>query len=672
MESVNKKTPLSFASAAAAAAGKTAAATTSGTGTGGAGSPAAPSPKNSSQSSTAQPSPVLGSQSPSVPASATASGPQSSGKTSAGPTPTVTSPTTPVATPSTNGVEWILGMNVRVVTTADETFEGQVYAYDVTMNVLCPSKIVSAAGTPNPAYFSPSLGNVPSSSSSSSSGNNAGPRPKFDFRILKLNYIKDVTPLEAISQSNNSSAVNSPKPGEEEKSTSSNTTNNKKTYASVVPAVGFVQLDKIQQREQQAVREAQAAAARIGVGVSSIAQDIFDALSKTWAKDSIVVMDEVIIAPPYEPENCKANASSSYTLARVRKVKPKRSVARRKRPVTADAGGPLAELTSHAITTSSGATVDPVSVLMALTPTGADTTSKTSSLLTVKSTKAVARKKSSLATAQLIRRYHTLNKELSQCLARIEKEKDVGGSEGRFHHHHRSSGKDNTTTDLTRIAEIRKEMDDLGGLDMYQKASTLGQSKQRGGDSSKWLIPVIEKCHAQLNKKTDPPLTLLDIGALSPHNYQKYSSWIKTTPIDLNPQDPLITKMDFLEMPVPKKPAELFDIVCLSLVVNFVGDPAQRGEILRQSTRFLVPRTGLLYLVLPLPCIQNSRYMDHELLVEMMESIGYSTMVDHHFAKKLAYYAFRLDGDAAATTLGKKRPKLFPKKMRHDKPNRNK
>lgn len=39
-----------------------------------------------------------------------------------------------------------------------------------------------------------------------------------------------------------------------------------------------------------------------------------------WAKDSIVVMDEVIIAPPYEPENCKANASASYTLARVKKV----------------------------------------------------------------------------------------------------------------------------------------------------------------------------------------------------------------------------------------------------------------------------------------------------------------------------------------------------------------
>lgn len=47
---------------------------------------------------------------------------------------------------------------------------------------------------------------------------------------------------------------------------------------------------------------------------------VLDRLPCRWAKDSIVVMDEVIIAPPYEPENCKANASASYTLARVKKV----------------------------------------------------------------------------------------------------------------------------------------------------------------------------------------------------------------------------------------------------------------------------------------------------------------------------------------------------------------
>lgn len=144
------------------------------------------------------------------------------------------------------------------------------------------------------------------------------------------------------------------------------------------------------------------------------------------------------------------------------------------------------------------------------------------------------------------------------------------------------------------------------------------------------------------------------------------------TPIDLNPQDPLITKMDFLEMPVPIRREELFDVVCLSLVINFVGDPAQRGEILRHSTRFLVPGTGILYLVLPLPCVQNSRYMDHELLIEMMTSLGYTTLIQHHFAKKLAYYAFRLETVPKNNKGSKAVRPLFSKKLRHDKPNRNK
>ncbi|KAF9366942.1 hypothetical protein BGX34_000063 [Mortierella sp. NVP85] len=308
--------------------------------------------------------------------------------------------------------------------------------------------------------------------------------------------------------------------------------------------------------------------------------------------------------------------------------KPRRSTSKKKTPVTAAA------------------------------PSGTETTSTTSSLLAVKSTKLVTEKKTSLATAQLIRRYHVLNKELSKCLARIDNGNALTPEQ--------------RAADTARIADIRQEMDDLGGLDMYQKASTLGQSKQRGGDSSKWLVPILQECHPKLDKKTSPSLRLLDIGALSPHNYQKHSSWISVTPIDLNPQDPLITKMDFLEMPVPIRREELFDVVCLSLVINFVGDPAQRGEILRHSTRFLVPGTGILYLVLPLPCIQNSRYMDHELLMEMMTSLGYTTLIKHHFAKKLAYYAFRLE-TAPKNNKGLKavRP-LFSKKLRHDKPNRNK
>ncbi|KAF9285029.1 hypothetical protein BGZ68_004200 [Mortierella alpina] len=351
MESLSKKSPagmsgISFASAAAgkgSAASSTAApavaAAASTAGTPNAGGSSGPTAKNGSNASSRQSSPALGSQSPALGADKDSSVSQSG---------------------ASGTIDWVLGKHVKVVTLADEVYEGQVYAFDVIMNCVCPSKLVSASPTPA-AYYSPSLG-----------GNSPASRQKYDFRILKINYIKEVSPIqdaEAVStntakagedlaattstsaKSNEGSAGSSPNPastttttaaaaaatkesgdvketkegGERNTATSgggSNVTNN--IYSSVLPAVGFVHLDRIRQREQQAVREAQAAAARIGVGVSTVGQEIFDALSKTlpcrWAKDSIVVMDEVIIAPPYEPENCKANASSSYTLARVKKV----------------------------------------------------------------------------------------------------------------------------------------------------------------------------------------------------------------------------------------------------------------------------------------------------------------------------------------------------------------
>ncbi|OAQ28534.1 hypothetical protein K457DRAFT_138630 [Linnemannia elongata AG-77] len=350
MESLNKKSTagisggLSFASAAAAGANKptattpSAAATTATTTSVG---PAKNGGAASGAASTASSSPALGSQSPAP------SGTDS--KTAATTTAnTITAAATTTNANNNNGaIDWVLGMNVKVITLADEVFEGQVYAYDVIMNCVvlqCPSKSVSAAATPT-AYYSPSLGNNNSNNSNNGSNGNTGARLKYDFRILKINYIKEVTPLlpsagststittpsttpitPAGGQNQNGQSNNSI-PSSESTSTFEDNSNNNITnniYSTVLPAVGYVQLDKIQQREQQAIREAQAAAARIGVGVSTIGQDIFDALSKTlpcrWHKDQIVVMDEVIISSPYEPDNCKANASAAATLARVKKV----------------------------------------------------------------------------------------------------------------------------------------------------------------------------------------------------------------------------------------------------------------------------------------------------------------------------------------------------------------
>ncbi|RUS32794.1 putative methyltransferase-domain-containing protein [Jimgerdemannia flammicorona] len=172
-------------------------------------------------------------------------------------------------------------------------------------------------------------------------------------------------------------------------------------------------------------------------------------------------------------------------------------------------------------------------------------------------------KKSSQETARLIRRFHVLNKELAKC---------------------RAAG------DTAREIDICAEMQEMGGLDWYQKASTLGQSKQRGGDSSKWLVGVLEEKKIKEKYKDILPFRLLDVGALLPTNYAAYSSWIRATPIDLNPQHPEIRKQDFLKMAPPAGDGERFDVVCLSLVVNFVGDPVDRERAKeRYSVAFYMP-----------------------------------------------------------------------------------
>lgn len=161
-------------------------------------------------------------------------------------------------------------------------------------------------------------------------------------------------------------------------------------------------------------------------------------------------------------------------------------------------------------------------------------------------------KHSRVETARLIRKFHVLNKELAKCKA-----------DPQF---------------IKREQEILKEMEAMGGLDWYQKASQLGQSKSRGGDSSKWLIQTLKSHCNELVDLCNKPVKVLDIGAVAPDNYKPYSSWITAKPIDLNPQDPAIQKQDFLQMKPPSSDDDKFDIVCLSLVINFVGDPKDRGR----------------------------------------------------------------------------------------------
>lgn len=72
------------------------------------------------------------------------------------------------------------------------------------------------------------------------------------------------------------------------------------------------------------------------------------------------------------------------------------------------------------------------------------------------------------------------------------------------------------------------------------------------------------------------PHRLLEVGAVTPDNYRGCAFWIDVTSIDLHSRHPSILEQDFLLMDQSQH-REAWDIISLSLVLNFVPDGKDRG-----------------------------------------------------------------------------------------------
>ncbi|CBY01028.1 hypothetical protein IAQ61_011924 [Plenodomus lingam] len=233
--------------------------------------------------------------------------------------------------------------------------------------------------------------------------------------------------------------------------------------------------------------------------------------------------------------------------------------------------------------------------------------------------------------------------------------------------------------DLAKATIISRKIEENGGIKLYQAASKQGQAKDRGGDSSKvlveWLVQARVLDPKARDRKTSQaiPLRCLEVGALSTKNeISRFPSIIDMHRIDLNSQGPGIEKQDFMERPLPSNTDESFDIVSLSLVLNYVPDAAGRGEMLKRITRFLrkpIAQTQTsstilpaLFFVLPRPCIDNSRYFDEDLLLRIMTKLGFTMRYNKH-TPKLCYYLFILTDETT--------PTQFQKKKIRDKPTMN-
>lgn len=224
---------------------------------------------------------------------------------------------------------------------------------------------------------------------------------------------------------------------------------------------------------------------------------------------------------------------------------------------------------------------------------------------------------------------------------------------------------------------IQAQIDAAGGLAKYQEASIHGQSTQRGGDTSKvlmeWLMEGAED--ERISVGIGMKLRLLEVGALRPDNACSRSGLFEMERIDLHSQHPTIKEQDFMERPAcaaENLEQDGFDIVSLSLVVNFVGDPAERGEMLRRVASFLRPYPGHkestfpgLFLVLPAPCVTNSRYLDEERLNAIMQSIGY-TRAKRKLSSKMVYYLWKYDAGMVGGSIVFKKEEIRSGKSRNN------
>ena len=99
-------------------------------------------------------------------------------------------------------------------------------------------------------------------------------------------------------------------------------------------------------------------------------------------------------------------------------------------------------------------------------------------------------------------------------------------------------------------------------------------------------------------------------------------------------------------------------MISLALVLNFVASPQARYEMLKRTTLFLRKSNEgdvfpALFVVLPLPCVENSRYLTMEHFLSIMSSLGYQ-LKESKQSKRIAYWLFHWTGVVKETSWNKK------------------
>lgn len=187
-------------------------------------------------------------------------------------------------------------------------------------------------------------------------------------------------------------------------------------------------------------------------------------------------------------------------------------------------------------------------------------------------------------------------------------------------------------------AAIEAEMTAAGGIDSYQKASIAGHTAATTVkfNTSRWVMERVKLQQPLYANSEATNIKLLDVGSLTNH-YLPFKRNIACTAIDLNPQHSSVQAIDFFDLPHNDvQHARVYDVIVLSLVLNFVGDKLKRGIMLTRSHKML-KSGGSLFIILPKACMDNSRYMNGETMKTMMTGIGFEETFTRSSSKLVLY-----------------------------------
>jgi 25S rRNA (adenine2142-N1)-methyltransferase len=185
---------------------------------------------------------------------------------------------------------------------------------------------------------------------------------------------------------------------------------------------------------------------------------------------------------------------------------------------------------------------------------------------------------------------------------------------------------------------LQAQLEAMGGLDAYQAASRDGEAHGDGFDASQWVLAHLAR-RAATHFESAAPLRLVDVGAIVarfPTAVPGGRTALQVRSIDLNPQHKDVERLDFFDLADGcLASGERFDVVVLSLVLNFVGSAHLRGQMLERA-RAMASEKGLLFLVLPLASVANSRHCDEPQLRAVLEAAGWRVLEVSKSAKLIS------------------------------------